>query len=271
MAANFVDAAVDSLTENVRVGRAMDPMLSGISRRCHVSVILPCLDESNGVGYVVQEAHLGLELAGISGEVIVVDNGSKDASAVAAARQGAMVLAEPRRGYGAAIRHGLLHARGEVIVIADADCSYDLRQIGPLVDRVVQGADLVIGTRMGDGLEPGAMPWLHRTVGTPFLNLFIGAVCGRRFKDSQSGFRAFRRDRVLQVQLSSDGMELATELIVRAHLAGLCIEEIPVHYRRRTGSSKLRPLADALRHVTLLARLGWDGQRTRKTRYRSSS
>jgi glycosyltransferase involved in cell wall biosynthesis len=220
-----------------------------------VSVVLPCLDEVASVAATVAEAMEGLRLAGLCGEIIVVDNGSTDGSSTAAARGGAVVLSEPRRGYGAAVRRGLDAARGHIVVVADADRSYDLRELGNLVQRVVGGADLVVGTRFGDALDRGAMPWLHRRVGTPVLNLLLALATGRHFRDSQSGFRAFRRDRLLPLGLDADGMELASEMLVRAHRAGLRIEELPVRYRRRSGSSKLRPLGDGLRHCRLLARL----------------
>lgn len=236
-----------------------------------VSVVLPCLDEAGGVVIAVQEAIEGLRAAGLSGEVTVVDNGSTDGSAVAAAAVGATVVCEPRRGYGMAIRRGLEMARGDVIVLADADSSYDLRQLGDLVHRVAQGADVVVGTRSRDSVETGAMPWLHRRVGTPGLNLLLALATGRWFCDSQSGFRAFRREPLLYLGCTAAGMEFASEMLLLAHRAGLRIDEVPVRYRRRTGASKLRPVGDGLRHCRLLLRLATGSQVTRSTRYRSSS
>jgi glycosyltransferase involved in cell wall biosynthesis len=171
-----------------------------------------------------------------------------------------------------AIRRGLQTARGDVIVLADADSSYDLRQLGALVHRVEQGADVVVGTRSCDKLEVGAMPWLHRRVGIPGLNLLLAISTGRWFRDSQSGFRAFKRERLIHLGCTSAGMEYASEMLLMAHRAGLRIEEVPVRYRRRTGASKLRPVGDGLRHCRLLFRLAVDGRQvTRRTRYRSSS
>jgi glycosyltransferase involved in cell wall biosynthesis len=238
-----------------------------------VSVVLPCLDEAAGVVTAVQEAMQGLRCAGLSGQIIVVDNGSTDGSAAAAAAVGATVISESRRGYGMAIRRGLQTARGDVIVLADADSSYDLRQLGQLVHRVEQGADIVVGTRSRDRLEVGAMPWLHRRVGIPGLNLLLAMATGRWFRDSQSGFRAFKRERLIHLGCVSAGMEYASEMLLLAQRAGLRIEEVPVRYRRRTGTSKLRPVGDGLRHCRLLLRLAVDGsgQVTRRTRYRSSS
>jgi glycosyltransferase involved in cell wall biosynthesis len=231
-----------------------------------VSVILPCLDEVTGVAATVQEAIVGIERAGFIGEVIVVDNGSIDGSPLAAARGGAKVIFEPRRGYGIAIRRGLREATGQVIVVADADRSYDLRELGNLVRRVAEGADLVVGTRFDGSLDNGAMPWLHRRIGTPTLNLLLAAATGRWFRDSQSGFRAFQRNRFLELPLTADGMEFASEMLVRANQAGLRIEEVPVRYRQRMGTSKLRPFGDGLRHCHLLLRTGRPQSVTRRTR-----
>jgi len=237
-----------------------------------VSVVLPCLDEAEGVVTTVQEALQGLRSAGLIGHVVVIDNASTDDSAAAAAAAGATVMAEPQRGYGMAIRRGLQVARGDVVVLADADSSYDLRQLGDLVDRIVQGADVVVGTRSWDKLETGAMPWLHRRVGVPGLNLLLAAATGRRFRDSQSGFRAFRREPFLRLGCTATGMEYASEMLLMAHRAGLRIDEVPVRFRRRTGVSKLRPVGDGLRHCRLLFRLTFGGRQvTRSTRYRSSS
>ena len=237
-----------------------------------VSVVLPCLDEAEGVVTAVREALQGLRSAGLSGQVIVVDNGSTDDSAAAAAALGATVVSEPRRGYGTAIRRGIRMARGDVIVLADADSSYDLAELGTLVHRVREGADVVVGTRSRHGLERGAMPWLHQRVGVPGLNLLLAVAAGRWFRDSQSGFRAFRREPFLRLGCTASGMEFASEMLLMAHRAELRIDEVPVRFRRRAGASKLRPLADGLRHCRLLFRLALEGRQvTRSTRYRSSS
>jgi glycosyltransferase involved in cell wall biosynthesis len=236
-----------------------------------VSVVLPCLDELSGIVTVVHEAFEGLRTAGFTGQVIVVDNGSRDGSPSAAASAGATVLFEPRRGYGSAVRRGLQTAQGDVIVVADADRSYDLRQLGALVHRIGEGADIVVGTRFEGELDSGAMPWLHRRIGTPGLNLLLAMATGRWFRDSQSGFRAFRRDRICHLGCSADGMEFASEMLVMAQRSGFRIDEIPVRYRRRVGASKLRPLRDGLRHCSLLIRLVHGDPVIRNTRYRSSS
>ena len=231
-----------------------------------VSIVMPCLDEIAGVAVTVREAHEALAGLGRSGEVIVVDNGSRDDSPIAAASEGATVVREGRRGYGAAVLRGLASANGGIVVIVDADGSYDFADLGMLLERVAAGADLVVGVRLAGSCERGAMPWLHRRIGTPLLNVLIARLTGRRFRDSQSGFRAMRRQEAMALALSGHGMELASEMLVRAHRAGLRIEETPIRYRRRLGVSKLRALPDGLRHGALLVRMSReDAHSTRST------
>jgi hypothetical protein len=218
-----------------------------------VSVILPCLNEADSVASCVLEAYRGLEAAGLEGEVIVVDNGSTDGSAMLAEAAGAVVIEEPVSGYGAAIRGGIAAATGEICIMADADCTYPLYRIGELVDPVLNDeADMVIGSRL-DGSAHQSIPWLHRAVGTPALSFLIRrASRGVEVEDSQSGFRAFRRDQFLALGMRSTGMEFASEMLIRATRSGLRVQEIPVGYRDRVGDSKLRTLSDGFRHFQLI-------------------
>lgn len=224
-----------------------------------VSVVLPCLDEVESVGRCVVEAQEALAAGGLSGEVIVADNGSSDGSAEAARLSGARVVTEERSGYGHAVRAGIAAARGSVIVMADADCSYDLAKIPELVRPILdEQADLVVGSRL-NGASRGSMPILHRLVGTPAITFLIArAGGGTSVRDSQSGFRAFRRQAVSDFGLASGGMELASEMLIRASSAGLRLREVPTGYRPRVGTSKLNTFSDGWRHLVLILALAPD-------------
>jgi len=197
--------------------------------------------------------------AGVPHEVIVVDNGSLDGSVAVAEAAGATVVHETERGYGQALRAGFAAARGDVIVMADADLTYDLTELATVVEPVRQGeADVVVGSRLGAATRR-TMPLLHRFVGTPVLTFLVARACGRRLVgDSQSGFRAFRRDLLDDLALSSTGMELASEMLIRAARAGLRVREVPTGYRPRVGESKLDSFADGRRHLQLVLLLAPD-------------
>lgn len=217
-----------------------------------VSVVLPCLNEIESVATVVAEAQAALRTAGVAGEVLVVDNGSTDGSATAAERAGARVVYEQRRGYGAAFLSGFRAARGDVIVMADADGSYDFSALPELLERLRAGDEFVMGSRFRGSIEPGAMPWLHRHVGTPLLSWLLNLMYGTGVSDTQCGMRAFHRGVLDRLRLRMPGMEFASEMVVNASRAGLRIGEVPVNYRVRAGKSKLRTLRDGWRHLRFL-------------------
>src|SRR5919201_40594 len=138
-----------------------------------ISIVLPCLDEERAVGGVIDEAWRGIESTGLVGEVIVVDNGSTDRSPAVAAEHGARVVHEPERGYGSAYLRGLAEARGDLIVMADADGTYPLADLRPFVKLLEDGSDLVLGSRFRGRIHRGAMPWLHRRIGNPVLTAVL--------------------------------------------------------------------------------------------------
>jgi hypothetical protein len=224
-----------------------------------VSVVLPCLNEQDSVGLCVTEALEAMAAGHLVGEVVVVDNGSTDASVQVATAAGARIVSESRPGYGSALLAGFGAAAGDVIVMADADYTYELERIPDLVAPVIDGnADLVLGSRL-DSATRASMPLAHRFIGTPILTFLTARACGRRVvTDSQSGFRAFRRDALPIMGLTSTGMELASEMLIRSARAGLRIKEIQTKYRPRIGESKLATWSDGWRHLILIFLLAPD-------------
>jgi glycosyltransferase involved in cell wall biosynthesis len=216
-----------------------------------VSVVIPCLNEAASIERCVARARKALEGQGWRGEVIVADNGSGDGSAELAKAAGALVVFEPRRGYGSAYLAGFAAATGDYIVMADADLTYDFGDIPRFVEELDAGADLVMGDRM-KGIQPGAMPWLHRYVGNPALTGILNLFFRTGVRDAHCGMRAVRRDALPRLDLRTTGMEFASEMVIRAGKARLEISEIPIHYHPREGDSKLSTLRDGWRHLRFL-------------------
>jgi glycosyltransferase involved in cell wall biosynthesis len=216
-----------------------------------VSVVIPCLNEAASIERCVERARTALEGKGWQGEVIVADNGSEDGSAELAKAAGALVVFEPRRGYGSAYLAGFAAATGEYIVMADADLTYDFGDIPRFVEELDGGADLVMGDRM-KGIQPGAMPWLHRYVGNPVLTGILNLFFRTGVRDAHCGMRAVRREVLPRLDLRTTGMEFASEMVIRAGKARLEIAEIPIHYHPREGDSKLSSFRDGWRHLRFL-------------------
>ena len=219
-----------------------------------LTILMPCLNEAATVARCVAKARGFLERAGIAGEVLVADNGSDDGSPALAERAGARVVRVAERGYGAALSAGVAAARGRYVIMGDADESYDFNRLEAFVDKLREGWPLVMGNRFQGGIEPGAMPALHRYLGTPVLSfigrLFFGAPIG----DFHCGLRGFDRDAVRALDLRTPGMEFASELVVKAALAGWRIAEVPtvLHPDGRGRPPHLRRWRDGWRHLRFL-------------------
>ena len=213
--------------------------------------MIPCLNEAASIERCVERARRGLADTGRPGEVIVADNGSEDGSPELAQAAGATVVLESRRGYGSAYMAGFAAAKGDYIVMADADLTYDFGDIPRFVEELDNGADLVMGNRMG-GIQPGAMPWLHRYVGNPVLTGILNLFFRTGVRDAHCGMRAVRRGALPALDLRTTGMEFASEMVIRAGKERLAIEEIPIHYHPREGDSKLSSFRDGWRHLRFL-------------------
>ncbi len=218
---------------------------------CLVSVVIPCLDEAQNIEQCVHTALGAMTAAGIRGEVVVADNGSVDGSAALAERAGAHTVHEPVRGYGNAYLAGFAAARGEYILMADADLTYDFNEIPRFLAELQAGADMVIGDRMHN-IRPGAMPWLHRYIGNPLLSRLLNLLFHTGVNDAHCGMRAFRREHLERLELRTSGMEFASEMVVRAAKAGLGIRQLPIEYHPRGGESKLSSFRDGWRHLRYL-------------------
>lgn len=216
-----------------------------------ISIIMPCLNEENTVGLCVRSALDIIFKMGITGEVLVVDNGSNDESVHIAKKAGARVVMEQRRGYGLALRRGIRSARGNVLILIDADTTYDFRDIPKMYYPLAFGkADVIIGDRFAGDMSEGAMSLTHR-IGVRVLS-FLGRL---RFessvRDFHCGLRGLTRKAAGKMRFHTDGMEFATEMIAEAERRKLKIGQVPVSLRmcRYERVSKLKTIRDGLRHL----------------------
>jgi hypothetical protein len=234
-------------------GTSQRPTQEG-NETIELTVVMPCLNEAETVAVCVRKAVAFLSEQGIDGEVVVADNGSTDGSQRLASKAGARVIPVAERGYGNALLGGISAARGRYVIMGDADDSYDFSALGPFLDGLRSGADLVMGNRFKGGIAPGAMPPLHRYLGNPVLS-FIGRLFFRsKAGDFHCGLRGFRRDSVLSLGLQASGMEFASEMVVKATLAGQRVDEVPTTLRPdgRSRPPHLRSWRDGWRHLRFL-------------------
>ncbi|WP_188884538.1 glycosyltransferase family 2 protein [Halarchaeum grantii] len=252
MSAEYTDAtASDVDTGEVDAGDAL--LLGAESEQDPtVSVIMPTMNEEEGIADCIEMVKRALADSGITAEIILSDD-STDRTPDIAREMGARVVNPDDEGYGYAYRYAFEHARGDYLVIGDADCTYDFEQFPALLQPVVAGeADMVMGSRLEGEIRDGAMPSLHQYVGNPLLTKFLNVFYGAGVSDAHSGFRVFHRDVLDTLDLSTDGMEFASEMIMDAGARDLTIEEIPITYHERKGEAKLESFRDGWRHVRFM-------------------
>ncbi len=219
-----------------------------------LSIVIPCLNEAKAIGACVKEAKQSLLALKIDGEVVVADNGSTDDSKEIATKAGARVVHVQERGYGSALRNGIISAQGEFVIMGDGDGSYDFTEIGRFMEKFDQGYDLVMGNRFRGGIEPGAMPFMNKHIGNPALTFITRVLFGKAFGDTQCGLRGGKRQVILDMNLKSDHMEYASEMVVKALKSPLRLAEVPVKLRNDDPSRRphLRPFRDGIRHLKFL-------------------
>ncbi len=247
-----------SQTDNEPPGvRATLPATGAMIEPLELSIVLPCLNEAETLAACIQKARLGLERAGVSGEVVVADNGSSDGSVAIAKEAGARVVVVKAKGYGSALRGGIEAAWGKWIIMGDADDSYDFSRIEGFVEKFRAGYELVMGCRLPSGggtIVPGAMPWKNRWIGNPILS-FIGRLFFKSpTRDFHCGLRGLTREGYKKMELKTSGMEFASEMVIKATLRALRIAEVPVTLHRdgRSRPPHLKPWRDGWRHLRFM-------------------
>lgn len=216
-----------------------------------VSVVMPCLNEEEAIGACIEKIQRTFADSGIDGEIVVSDNGSTDQSVIIAERMGARVVHQPLRGYGNAYLKGFAEARGQYLVMGDADDTYDFTQIPEFLAALESGADFVTGSRYLGGGDRH-ITGLHRWFGNPALTAILNRLFGTRYTDVYCGFRAFTREAWQRIRPVSPGMEFNLELAINAGLAGLATREIPIVLGPRKGESKLRTFRDGWRSLRMM-------------------
>lgn len=219
-----------------------------------LSIVIPCLNETATLAQAIGLAREAIARSGLRGEIVVADNGSDDGSQALAEREGARVVPVPRRGYGFALMEGCRQARGAYLIMGDADATYDFREAVAFLEDLKAGADLVMGTRLRGTIHPGAMPFLHRYVGTPVLSRLIRGFFRVPISDCNCGLRAFTKAAFDRLQLVSGGMEFASEMIIKAGLYHLKVTERPCSLLpdRRGKPPHLRRWRDGWRHLRFI-------------------
>jgi glycosyltransferase involved in cell wall biosynthesis len=238
--------------------RAPGSRKAGAPAEVAVSIVMPCLNETRSLPHCIANARLALDriarIHGLSGEIVIADNGSTDGSQDLARSLGARVIDVPAKGYGAALLGGFDGAHGRFLVMGDADGSYDFTDAVAMIGRLVEGADLCMGSRFRGGIKPGAMPWKNRYIGNPALTGLLNLFFRTGVDDAHCGLRAIRREAYDALGLESTGMEFASEMVIKASLKRLRIDQVPATLSPdlRDRAPHLRPWRDGWRHLRYL-------------------
>lgn len=219
-----------------------------------LTILMPCLNEEKTIEKCIQKANKFLQVNHIDGEVLVADNGSSDNSVLYAKACGARVVKAECRGYGSALIEGNRQAKGRYIIMGDSDDSYNFEEILPILEELREGKEFVIGNRFRGGIEKGAMPLLHKYIGNPFLSYIGRKIYKCNIGDFHCGLRGYEKKAVESLDLKCTGMELASEMVIRAVQHNLNISEVPVRLYKagRNGRSHLRSFRDGARHFYIL-------------------
>jgi glycosyltransferase involved in cell wall biosynthesis len=247
-------------TNHILYDEEAAPTMTGLAARMTItetlelSILMPCLNEAETLAVCIDKAQGYLRRSGIAGEVLIADNGSTDGSQQIAEAHGARVVAVAQKGYGSALIGGIEAARGTYVIMGDADDSYDFSELDGFVERLRAGDELVMGNRFRGGIEPGAMPPLHKYLGNPVLS-WIGRMLFRSpIKDFHCGLRGFNRQSMLGLHLQTTGMEFASEMVVKSTLGGSRVSEVPTTLKKdgRSRPPHLRSWRDGWRHLRFL-------------------
>jgi glycosyltransferase involved in cell wall biosynthesis len=217
-----------------------------------ISVVIPTLNEESAIEQVLRTVHGSLRELGVAAEIIVVDS-STDRTPDIARQHGAIVVEPERSGYGAAYQAGFERARGELLIMGDADTTYDFGELPRFLQELLEtDADMVLGSRLAGEIKPGAMPPLHQYVGNPMLTSVLNGLFGAAFSDTHSGFRLITREALEQMRLETTGMEFASEMLIQATRQELDVAEVPITYHRREGEATLESFSDGWRHLRFM-------------------
>ena len=219
-----------------------------------LTILIPALNEEETIGICIQKAQKAIQVKNIDAEILVVNNSSTDKTEEIAKKMGARVINVLQKGYGIALIEGAKKANGKYIIMGDADDSYNFLEIDEFINKLKEGYDFVIGNRLKGKCEKGAMPLLHRYIGTPILSLFISKKFKVKIGDINCGLRAYDRQKIVNLNCECVGMEYASEMIIKAVKANLKIKEVPINFYKDKRNKKphLRTIRDGIRHLKII-------------------